>query len=144
MPRHAYPNQPCVGVGAVVFKDDCVLLVQRGQAPSNGLWAIPGGSVELGETLTNAVEREILEETGIKIRAKHPIYTFDHIEKDSDGKIFFHYVIIDFLADYVSGIPRSGDDALQAQWISSAKFDTIPVNHQTRYLLKSILKWHSI
>ncbi|MEJ2099402.1 MAG: NUDIX hydrolase [Desulfobacterales bacterium] len=117
--KNAYPHCPVVAVGAVVFKSNCVLLVRRGKAPAEDLWAIPGGSVEIGETLQQAAEREILEETGIKIRAGKPIYIFDVIDRDEDEKIRFHYVIIDLAADYVSGEPAAGDDAAEARWISA-------------------------
>jgi len=85
-----YPPAPRVAVGAVVIRAGSVLLVRRGKAPSDGQWAIPGGSVELGETLQQAAEREILEETGIRIRAGKPVYTFDLIERDRQKRIRFH------------------------------------------------------
>jgi len=135
--KNAYPRYPLVAVGAVVFKNNCVLLVRRGQAPSEGLWAIPGGSVEIGETLQEAAEREILEETGIKIRAGKPIYTFDVIDRDQDGKIRFHYVIIDLAADYVSGEPAAGDDAAEARWVSVHEFNELAVSPPTLNLLKT-------
>lgn len=135
--KNAYPRYPLVAVGAVVFKNNCVLLVRRGQAPSEGLWAIPGGSVEIGETLQEAAEREILEETGIKIRAGKPIYTFDVIDRDEDGKIRFHYVIIDLAADYVSGEPAAGDDAAEARWVSVHEFNELAVSPPTLNLLKT-------
>ncbi|MGD9150765.1 MAG: NUDIX hydrolase, partial [Desulfobacterales bacterium] len=90
--KNDYPDSPRVAVGAVVFKEDRVLLVRRGQPPAENLWAIPGGSVEIGETLQQAAEREIWEETGIRIRATKPIYTFDVIERDERQGIRFHYV----------------------------------------------------
>ena len=106
--KNDYPGHPRVAVGAVVFKDERVLLVRRGQPPSEDLWAIPGGSVEIGETLQEAAEREILEETGIKIRAGEPVFTFDVIERDRTGKIRFHYVIVDLVADYTAEIRTPG------------------------------------
>ena len=90
--KNDYPGNPRVAVGAVVFKDERVLLVRRGQPPSEDLWAIPGGSVEIGETLQEAAEREILEETGITVRAGEPVYTFDVIDRDSAGKIRFPFL----------------------------------------------------
>ena len=113
-----YPDLPRVAVGAVVFKDGKVLLVRRGKAPSEGKWSIPGGSVRLGENLQAAAEREILEETGIVIRAKEPIYVFETIEKDDAGQIRFHYVVIDLMAEYLSGEPCAADDAADAGWFS--------------------------
>jgi 8-oxo-dGTP diphosphatase len=135
--KNAYPHCPLVAVGAIVFKDNCVLLVRRGQAPSEGVWAIPGGSVEIGETLQEAAEREIFEETGIRIRAGKPIYTFDVIDRDADGKIRFHYVIVDLAADYVSGQPAGGDDAAEARWVSTQQISELEVSPPTLRLLKT-------
>ena len=135
--KNAYPCHPVVAVGAVVFKDERILLVRRGQAPSEDLWAIPGGSVEIGETLQQAVEREILEETGIEIHAHQPIYTFDVIDRDEKGRIRFHYVIVDLAADYVSGEPAAGDDAVEARWVSADEVNGMAVSPPTLYLLKS-------
>ena len=124
-----------MAVGAVVFKDNQVLLVRRGKAPSKGLWAIPGGSVDLGETLQAAAEREIFEETGIIIKARQPVCTFDVIGRDDAGRVRFHYVIVDLAADYVGGELRSGDDALEARWISPEDLKDLAVNERTRNLL---------
>lgn len=135
--KNDYPGHPRVAVGAVVFKDECVLLVRRGQPPAEDLWAIPGGSVEIGETLQEAAEREILEETGIQIRAAKPIYTFDVIDRDEAGKIRFHYVIVDLAADYVMGEPSPGDDAIGAHWVSAQEINGLEVSAATLKLLKS-------
>jgi ADP-ribose pyrophosphatase len=119
----------------VVFKDDAVLLVQRGNAPARGMWAIPGGSVHLGETLQAAAEREIFEETGVVIRANAPVFVFDVIEQDDRGVVKYHYVIVDLAADYVSGDPRAGDDAADARWIRREELAQLAVNPKTRRLL---------
>ena len=135
--KNDYPGNPRVAVGAVVFKDGCVLLVRRGQPPAEDLWAIPGGSVEIGETLREAAEREILEETDIQIRASKPIYTFDVIDRDSAGKVRFHYVIVDLAADYVGGEPAPGDDALEARWVSAKEIKDLEVSPATLKLLNT-------
>jgi ADP-ribose pyrophosphatase len=131
-----YPDQPRVAVGAIVFKDKQVLLVRRGKPPARDLWAIPGGSVEIGETLRRAAEREIFEETGITIQALEPVFTFDYIERDEFGCARFHYVIVDLTADYVRGEPRAGDDAADARWVSSQEMATLKISSKTRQLLK--------
>jgi ADP-ribose pyrophosphatase len=131
-----YPDRPWVAVGAVVFKDNRVLLVRRGQPPAQEQWAIPGGKVGLGETMQEAAEREILEETGIIIRARHPIYTFDLLEKASNGNIRFHYVIVDLIADYVAGDIRAGDDAREARWVGPDDIQQLAVNSKTVSLLR--------
>jgi ADP-ribose pyrophosphatase len=140
-PENSYPDQPRVAVGAIVFKNDKVLLVRRAKAPSEDLWAIPGGKVRLGESLKKAAEREIKEETGITIRAREPIFTFDHIETDSNNCIRFHYVIVDLSADYVSGKLRPGDDALEARWISSAQLNALNVSKKTLEVLAQLFNF---
>lgn len=122
-------------MGAVVFKEDKVLLVLRGKPPAEKQWSIPGGSIELGETLQEAAEREIAEEAGIIIQAKKPIYTFDVIERDENGDIRFHYVIVDLAADYVSGELRAGDDAVDVSWVSLEDLNNRNVSDATRKLL---------
>ncbi|MDJ0829024.1 MAG: NUDIX hydrolase [Desulfobacterales bacterium] len=141
--RRAYPDLPRVAVGAVVIKDGKVLLVKRGQHPAKDHWAIPGGSVHLGETLQAAAEREIREETGITIRAQEPVFTFDVIQHDDHGHIKFHYVIIDLKGEYVAGEPHPADDATDARWISPAEMQHLPVNTMTRRLLARQFGFHS-
>jgi len=136
-----YPDLPRVAVGAVVFKDSKVLLVKRSKPPGKGLWAIPGGSVELGETLQQAAEREILEETGITILARKPFYTFDVIEKDTKNQTRFHYVIIDLMADYISGEPLPGDDADEVRWVSSRELKNFNTSPSTLKVLESLFRF---
>jgi ADP-ribose pyrophosphatase len=131
-----YPNSPQIAVGAIVIRDSKVLLIKRNQPPGEGLWAIPGGRVELGETLQEAVEREVKEETGVIIRAGHPVYTFEVIEHDDAGRIRFHYVIVDLVADHVSGEPSPGDDACEARWVTWKELDELRVSQSTREVLR--------
>jgi len=132
-----YPAGPRTAVGAIVFRDDKVLLVRRANPPGQGLWAIPGGRVELGETLKEAARREVREETGVIINPKEPVYVFEVIERDDEGGIRFHYVIIDLLAEYLSGVVNPGTDASEARWISSEELKELPVTKTTREFLKS-------
>ena len=134
--KTAYPTQPRLAVGAIVFHDGAVLLVKRGQAPARGQWAIPGGSVRLGETLQEAAQREIFEETGIVIRAKAPVYTFDAIVRDDAGRIQFHYVIVDLEADFLHGDLHAGDDADDVRWVASDQLAHLNVSPPTAKLLR--------
>jgi len=135
MSRREYPDSPICGVGAVVIRKGKVLLVKRGVEPNKGLWAIPGGSLKLGETLQEGAEREILEETGITIRAKEPVYSFDFFEIDGNGRVRFHYVIIDMIADYISGEVQAADDALDARWVSPLELQDLQVSRNTLKIL---------
>lgn len=136
MSKNEYPKSPRVGVGAIVFKDGNVLLIRRGQTPLKGLWSIPGGNLELGESLQKGVEREIFEETGVTINAGEPVYTFDLIEYDDMGRIKFHYVIVDLIADYVKGEIQAGDDAIDARWVSPQEIEKLKMSQRTVELLK--------
>lgn len=133
-----YPDHPRIAVGAVVFKEGQVLLVRRANSPAKGVWAIPGGRVELGERLQEAAEREIREETGIVIQAGQPVYTFDVIERDMSGRIQFHYVIIDLAAVYVSGTLKPDDDASDARWVSARELADLEINPKTHELLMTV------
>ena len=98
---------------------------------------MPGGSLELGETLQQGAEREILEETGITIRAREPIYAFDFFERDPDGRIRFHFVIVDLAADYIRGDVKGADDALEDRWLAPGDLDHLPVSKNTLKLLQA-------
>lgn len=139
MSTREYPDKPQVAVGAIVIKDGRVLLVKRSQPPSEGLWAIPGGRVELGETLKQAAEREIIEETGLTIRAGDPVYTFDVIERDEAGRVQFHYVIVDLMADYLSGELNPGDDASEARWVTPEELGKLLISQSTREALEEVI-----
>ena len=114
--RH-YPDQPLVGVGAVVFKGGEVLLVRRGQEPAKDSWSLPGGLVELGETMEAAICRELAEETGIRVRLLGIAAVLERIFPDPDGRIAYHYVLVDFLCDYRDGELTAGSDITAARFV---------------------------
>lgn len=132
-----HPTAPQVGVGAVVIREGAVLLVQRRNPPCAEEWAIPGGKVQLGETLQQAAEREIREETGIHIKAGDPVFAFDLIEHDTAGEVRWHYAIIDLQADYLGGEIQAGDDAIAAAWFKPEELASVEVNPTTRKLLQT-------
>jgi 8-oxo-dGTP diphosphatase len=111
--KRFYPDQPLVGVGAIVFKGDEVLLVRRGKEPALGEWSLPGGAVEVGETLEEALRRELLEETGIEVEILGLSSFLERIFPDAAGKISYHYVLLDFLCCYRGGEPQAGSDVLE-------------------------------
>ena len=112
-----YPDYPMVGVGVVVWKDETVLLIQRGKPPRAGAWSLPGGRQELGETTREAGMREVLEETGIKIEIKDLIDVVDTINRDDSGRVRMQYTLVDYWAEWKSGEPTASTDAADARWV---------------------------
>jgi ADP-ribose pyrophosphatase YjhB (NUDIX family) len=108
--KREYPESPIVGVGGVIFDGDSVLLAKRGQEPAKGTWSLPGGAVELGEKVIDALKREIREEVGIEIEVGGLIRVLDRILRDQDRRIQYHYVIVDYWGWKVSGEPKPGSD----------------------------------
>jgi 8-oxo-dGTP diphosphatase len=134
MKRH-YPDQPIVGVGAVVFREDTVLLVRRGKEPAKGEWSLPGGAVEVGETLEEALRRELREETGIEVEILGLSAVLERLFPDTAGKISYHYVLLDFLCLYASGEPRPNSDALDLCFTSLSQLDKFQLASQTREVI---------
>ena len=112
-----YPDYPMVGVGVVVWKDETVLLIQRGKPPRAGAWSLPGGRQELGETTREAGVREVLEETGIKIEIKDLVDVVDTINRDDSGRVRMQYTLVDYWAEWKSGEPTASTDAADARWV---------------------------
>jgi 8-oxo-dGTP diphosphatase len=116
-----FPNRPIVGVGAVVIDGDRVLLVRRGHEPLKGEWSLPGGAVELGETLETAVAREVREETGVEIEVGPLVGVFDRLRRDDDGRVRYHYVLVDFVCRAIGGTLLCASDADEAAWVDRAE-----------------------
>jgi 8-oxo-dGTP diphosphatase len=120
--RREYPEAPIIGVGAVVIDEGNVLLVRRGQEPLKGEWSLPGGALELGETLEQGVVREVCEETGLIVAPAGIVEVLDRITLDRiflgepSGRVRYHYVLVDFLCHVAGGTLRSGSDAEEARW----------------------------
>lgn len=131
-----YPEHPMVGVAAVVLRGDEVLLVERGHEPAKGLWGPPGGLLELGEAVEAGVRREVLEECGVSVEVGPLIAVFEPLERDGDGRVRFHFVVLDYLASYVSGEVRAGDDAADARWIGLDALDELPMLDVTRDVIR--------
>ena len=114
------PAAPVVGVGGVVVRDGRALLIRRGKEPLYGRWAVPGGTVELGESLEDALVREMEEETGLHVEPVEVLTVFDRIQRE-DGRVVYHYVIVDYLCRWRSGEARAASDALEVAWTSAAE-----------------------
>jgi 8-oxo-dGTP diphosphatase len=116
--RREYPEAPIIGVGAVVIDGSKVLLVRRGQEPLKGEWSLPGGALELGETLQQGVVREVLEETGLTVVPAGIVEVLDRITQDDlSGQVRYHYVLVDFLCRVTGGLLCGGSDAEEARWV---------------------------
>lgn len=144
--QREYPQQPLVGVGAVIVEDGRVLLIKRGKAPLLGEWSIPGGMLELGETLRQGAEREALEETGLVVRAIDLLGVFDRIVPDSIvsdpatpdemKRMLYHYVLIDFLCQRISGDVLAAGDAADARWFTPQEVAKISLPEDTRNIVQ--------
>ncbi|MBD3387168.1 NUDIX domain-containing protein [candidate division KSB1 bacterium] len=138
-----YSIYPRVGVGVVVKRDNHVLLVKRNQQPNKGKWTVPGGLIELGETLRQAIHREIEEECNIRITIEKFIDTFEYIETDHDNQIKYHYIILEYLAHYCTGKLAAKSDISDARWIHSNSFRSLESTNGTAELLNKICFFHN-
>lgn len=134
--KRDYPDRPLVGVGAVIVAGGRVVVVRRGHEPLKGKWSIPGGVLEVGETLRDGAAREALEETGLTVEAGEVLEVLDRIVRDAEGRIQFHYVLIDFLCRPTGGELRAGGDAEEARWLSTAELESFPIAHSAAAVLR--------
>jgi ADP-ribose pyrophosphatase YjhB (NUDIX family) len=133
-----FPERPIVGVGAVVVHDGRALIIKRAHDPRRGEWSLPGGRVELGETLVDATRREILEESGLEVTVGDIVEVFDRIHHHRD-RVRYHFVIVDFLCAWTGGVLRAGDDAEDAAWVTGEEVEAYGVNeHAARVLRKGL------
>ena len=114
--KREYPEYPLVGVGAVIVKDGRALLIRRGQPPLLGEWSLPGGVLECGETLRDAVIREAREETELTVEVAEMLGVYERVIRGDDGRVRYHYVLIDFLCRPVGGELKAGSDAAEVGW----------------------------
>ena len=134
-----YPAHPVVGVGAVVVRDGRALIIKRAHEPRKGEWSLPGGLLELGESLQDAARREIKEETNLDIIVGPIIETFDRVHRDDGGRIRYHFVIVDFVCWSESGDAMPGSDAEDAAWVTGDEIDAYKVNaHAKAVILRGL------
>ena len=126
-----YPSRPFLGVGALIFEDGKVLLVERGKDPLKGFWSIPGGIVEAGEKLEAAIRREVMEETGLEVEALSIFEVFERIMPDSEGNPEYHYVLIDYLCRRAGGKLEAASDVSRVAWASRNELQQYRVTEGT-------------
>jgi 8-oxo-dGTP diphosphatase len=140
-----YPQAPVCAVGAIVFRGNAVLLIQRSKPPAQGKWSIAGGVVRLGETLEAAVVRELREEAGMDVTPIAVGKVVDRIYTDSEGKIAYHYVIIDYVCEAGPGQPRAGSDAADARFFEIQGLDEMDMTEGTAEVIREVRgRWPAI
>ena len=137
--RREYPEAPIVAVGAIILQGSRIVLVRRGNAPSPGLWTFPGGAIELGEPIHEAVRREVLEETGLLVEVGEVLTVIDHVVPGEQGRPRYHYVIIDFLARPVGGTLQAGSDVDAACWASLADLEGLEMTDKAGQIARRLL-----
>ncbi|HXM41897.1 MAG TPA: NUDIX hydrolase [Bryobacteraceae bacterium] len=126
-----YPKRPILGLGALIFKRDKILLVERGKEPLKGYWSLPGGVLEIGETLEQGIIREVREETGLEIQPLKVVEIFERIVRDAQGAAEYHYVLIDYICRVTGGTLQAADDASQVAWVERSKLSTYRITAGT-------------
>jgi ADP-ribose pyrophosphatase YjhB (NUDIX family) len=126
-----YPQRPIVGVGALIFRRDRVLMAQRGKPPHKGAWSLPGGAVEVGESLDAAVRREVREETGLAVKPLKVFQVFERIMRDAAGAPEYHYVLIDYICRVTGGDLCAGDDASRVEWMRRRDLPQLEITEGT-------------
>jgi len=135
-----YPDAPRVGVSVLCHHDGRALLVKRGQPPFEGHWSLPGGLVELGETLHDAAARELLEETGVTAELGAPVETFDSIQRDDTGTVITHFILTVFAGAYTGGTAEAGDDAAALDWLRPEDLESLPTTPGTPERVRRMLR----
>ena len=126
-----YPEHPLLGIGALIFEGGCILMAQRGKAPLMGQWSLPGGLVETGESLENAVRREVLEETGLEVKPLGVLEIFERIMRNAEGAVEYHYVLLDYICRVTGGALCAGDDASRVQWVERRALKDLHITEGT-------------
>ena len=135
-----YPSSPIPGVAATVISDGKVLLVKRANEPARGRWGLPGGVVELGERVEDAVVREVREETGLSVRPIRTLTVYDSIVRDDERRVRFHYVLVEMLCEADAGSPEALSDALDVRWVPLGELDSIDMTSGARRLIEQVVR----
>ncbi|HYB74598.1 MAG TPA: NUDIX hydrolase [Candidatus Sulfotelmatobacter sp.] len=140
MSDREYPGRPILAVGTIVVRNGCVLVARRGRAPSRGKWSVPGGAVDVGESLEDAARREIREECGIEVELTDTLEVIQRITRDDAQRIRFHYVIVDFVARWLSGEPMPSEEASEVRWVRPEDLDGLDMTAGTADVIRRLLR----
>ena len=141
MDDRRYPQRPIIGVGAIIIEAGSVVLVERGREPLKGYWSLPGGAVEVGESLVEAVRRETLEETGLEIEALSVVEVFERIIRDAAGLAEYHYVLVDYHCRVTGGELKAGDDVSSARWVERCCLGEYRITEGTLPVIEKAFGW---
>jgi 8-oxo-dGTP diphosphatase len=142
--RREYPESPIAGVGAVIVQHGRVLVVQRGQEPLKGAWSLPGGALELGETIEQGIVREVREETGLEVEPLAVIEVFDRISHDESGRVRYHYLLVDFLCRVTGGTLCWATDAADARWVDREELAELGLEGFTVRVIEKAFGMHAL
>jgi len=135
-----YPKRPLIGVGALILDRDRILMAQRGKEPLKGWWSLPGGLLEIGESLADAVRREVREETGLEIRPLGILEVFERIMRDAGGAPEYHYVLIDYMCRVAGGTACAGDDVCRVDWVRRRDLPRLQITEGTLAVIEKAFR----
>lgn len=141
--RRRYPSRPLVGAGALVHRRDTVLLVKRANPPAQGMWAIPGGLVELGESVQDAATREVEEETGLKVQVEGLLDVQTDIHRDRAGRLEYHYILVDYLAKPIGGTETLNSESSAYGWFTWKQTRRLQSTNGTKVVLDNYFRQHA-
>ena len=142
--RREYPQAPIVAVGVIIrgqepANEDRIVLIRRNKEPAKGLWTFPGGAVELGESVRDAARREAREETGLEVRLGEVALVLDHVARDPNGRVRYHYIIIDYHAEPLGGDLRPGTDVSEARWAGLEDLEDLEMTDKAEEVARQLL-----
>ena len=136
-----FPSRPVPGVGALIIEDDRIVLIERGREPLKGYWSLPGGAVETGELLVDAVRREVHEETGLEVEVVHLLEIFERITPGEGGQIEYHFILMDYICRPTGGTLQASDDASRAEWFTEDEIAGLKITEGTPRFITNAFDW---